>query len=81
MEHNEAEEHNNIYAYIQAQFQPLHDHEPKKEQIYYNAHIRKTVSDFTVPSRKRCYIPTRSAARAARKAVKCPESFLFCFRG
>ena len=73
MEHNEAEEHNNIYAYIQAQFQPLHDYESKKEQIYYNAHIRKTVSDFTVPSRKRCYIPTRSAARAATKAVKCPR--------
>ena len=73
MEHNEAEEHNNIYAYIQAQFQPLYDYEPKKEQIYHNAHIRKTVSDFTVPSRKRCYIPTRSAARAAPKAVKCPR--------
>ena len=73
MEHNEAEEHNNIYAYIQAQFQPLYDYESKKEQIYYNAHIRKTVSDFTVPSRKRCYFLARHAARAATKGVKCPR--------
>ena len=79
MEHDEAEEHNNIYAYIQAQFQPLHHNQLKEKQEYNNAHIRKVMSDFTVPSRKRCYIPTRSAARAARKAVKCPRIIFILF--
>lgn len=80
MENYEAEEHNDIYAYIQAQFQPLHDYEPKKEQIYYNAHIRKVMSNFTVSSRERCYIPTRYATRAAAKGVKCPRIILKYFQ-
>lgn len=71
MENNEREEHNNIYAYIQAQFQPLHHHEPKTQQIYNNAHIRKVVSGTTMSGGERCYFLARHATRTAPKAVKC----------
>lgn len=71
MEHDEAEEHNNIYAYIQAQFQPLHHNQLKEKQEYNNAHIRKVMSDFTVSSRECCYFLARHAVRTIPKAVKC----------